>query len=125
MWVLTGGVWRDHGFAATLTKPVAQLSGVVGPVGDQFARRGHAAQQSSGAYEVVGLAGGQGERDRSAARIAQGMNFGRPSAARSTDGVFELPPFAPAAERCALTWVESIDAQSRVLLTTPLRPLRA
>jgi hypothetical protein len=64
-------------------------------------------------------------RDRqgngTAERIGYGMNFSRPSAARSTDGLSEVPPFAPAAERCALMWVES----TAVVETTTLFPVRA
>ncbi len=55
-------------------------------------------------------------------RIGYGMNFSRPSAARSTDCLFEVPPFfAPAAERCTLMWVES----TAVVDTTKLLPVRA
>lgn len=38
----------------------------------------------------------------------QGMDFGRPAAARAVDGLLIVPPFPPAAERCALMWVLSI-----------------
>jgi hypothetical protein len=69
----------------------------------------------------VDIAGGQGKGDRTAVLIGQGVNLSRPSAARSADGVPEVPPFAPAAERCALTWVESTAAAP----ITPLEPVRA
>ena len=49
----------------------------------------------------------QHEGDGAAEIIGQGVDFRRPSAARGANGVIKSPPFAPAAERCALTWVES------------------
>jgi hypothetical protein len=39
------------------------------------------------------------------------VELGRASAARATYGLVEVPPFAPAAERCAFTCVASIDAE--------------
>ena len=64
------------------------------------------------------LARGQAERDGASEVIGQGVNLGRPSAARSADGVGEVPPFAPAAERCALTDVLS----ALVVPITPEEP---
>lgn len=101
--MLSGWVWRDDGLAATLAKPVAQPSGVVGPVSDQLLWRGHFPEQRRHAVQVVGVTGSECEGDGAASGVGQGMNFGRPSAARSSDGIGVVPPFAPAAERCALT----------------------
>lgn len=84
-------------------QPLSEAAGVVGAVGDQATWRRDAREQVGDAGQVVGLAGRQGEGQRPAERIGQGMNFSRPSAARATDGLDEVPPFAPAAERCALT----------------------
>ena len=69
----------------------------------------------------MGLAGRHDEGQGPAKGVGYGMNLSRPSAARSPDGLGEVPPFAPAAERCALTWVESIA----VVLTKPLDPLKS
>ena len=43
------------------------------------------------------------ECDRTALAVGQRMDFRRAPAARSADGLVRLPPFPPAAERCALT----------------------
>ena len=111
-------IGRDDGLASSFAEPVAELAGIIGPVGNQPPGHGDASQYRRRADQVVGLSGRQGEGHGAADVVGQGMNLGRPSAARSSDRVFELPPFAPAADRCALTWVESMA----VVLTTPLEP---
>jgi hypothetical protein len=47
------------------------------------------------------------ERHREAERVGQGVDFRRASAGGAPDGLALLPPFPPAAERCALIEVES------------------
>ncbi len=118
--MLSCWIGRDDGLAAAFGEPISQAPGVIGPVTDQALRRGNAPEQGGRASQIMGLPGRHGERQGPAEGVGYGMNFGRPSAARSADGVLEVPPFAPAAERCALTWVES----TAVVLTTPLEPLR-
>ena len=119
--MLARWIGRDDGLAAALSQPAPELAGIVGPIGDQLSGRGDASEERRHADQIVGLPGRQGESQRPPNGIGYGVNFGRPSAARSPDGVLEGPPFAPAAERCALMWVES----TAVELTTPLDPLRA
>ena len=119
--MLSCRIGRDDGLASALGQPVPELAGVIGPIGDQALRRGYTPEQGGRSDQIVGLPGRHGEGQRPAKVVGYGMNFGRPSAARSADGLLEVPPFAPAAERCALTWVES----TAVVLTTPLDPLRA
>ena len=114
-------VWRDDGLAAAFGEPVPETACIVGPVGDQALRRRDAGEQVGDSCQVVGLAWRQGEGQRPTKRVAQGVNLSRPSAPRSPDGLGEVPPFAPAAERWALTWVLS----TAVVLTIPLWPLRA
>jgi hypothetical protein len=118
--MLAGGIGRNDGLAAALGQPIAQLAGVVGTVGDQLSGCRDALHQRRRADQIMGLSGRDGEGQRPAGVVGYGVNFGRPSAARAADGLLEVPPFAPAAERCALTWVES----TAVVLTTPLDPLR-
>ena len=103
MWVFAGRVRWDDGLAAAFGQPVPKLSGVVGTVGDQPTWGRNTIQQSLRPGQVVSLARRHDERERPAGDVGQRMNLGRPSAARSSDGVGEVPPFAPAAERCALT----------------------
>lgn len=119
--VLAGRVRGNHNLAAPLGQPVSEPPGIVSPVSDQLARCGDTVQQGRSADQIVDLAWSDDEGDGPANGVGYGMNFGRPSAARSADGVGEVPPFAPAAERCALMWVES----TAVVLTARLVPVRA
>ncbi len=119
--MLAGWVGWDDGLTATLGQPVAELSGIVGSICDQAPGCRDAFQKCCHSMEIVGLPRGHDEGQRAAGIVGYGVNFGRPSAARSTDGLLKVPPFAPDAERCALMWVES----TAVVLTTPLDPLRA
>jgi len=114
-------IGRNDRLAATLGEPVTQLAGVISAIGDELLWDWDARQQRRYANQIMRLSWRQSEGDGPAQCVGQGMNFGRPSAARSTDGLFEVPPFAPAAERCALTCVES----TAVVLITPLEPLKA
>lgn len=111
-------VWWDSGLASALGQPVPQLPRIVGAVRQQAARGWDAIQQVRHAGQVMRLSRCQTQGDRSADLICQGMNLGRPSAARSPDRVGELPPFVPLAERCALTDVLS----ALVVLITPEEP---
>lgn len=101
------GVRRDDCLAAPLRQPVAQSPGVVGAVGQEAARSRNAREQLRHTRQVVRLPGRQTERDGPPDLVGQGMNLGRPSAARSSNGLCELPPFPPEAERCAFTDVLS------------------
>ena len=47
------------------------------------------------------------EGDREAVKIGLEMDFRREAAARPAERLIFLPPFAPAAETCARTTVES------------------
>jgi hypothetical protein len=49
------------------------------------------------------------------------MDLGGAPAPRVADGLSVGPPFAPAAERCALMWVLSIDTVAVI----PVEPVRA
>jgi len=70
--------------------------------------------------KIVGVAGRQHEGARAAYLIDERMTFGRPATARAADRAFE-GPFAPPAEQCALTWVESIEP----LAIAPVDPVSA
>jgi hypothetical protein len=52
----------------------------------------------------MGIARCKLERDRPTVIVGQRVDLGRTAAARAPDGIAEGPPFAPAAERCALMW---------------------
>jgi hypothetical protein len=44
--------------------------------------------------------------------VRDGVDLGRPATARTADGLFCWPPFPPAADRCTLIEVLSIDRLS-------------
>lgn len=118
MGVFACWVWRNDRFASTLVEPVAQPPRVISTVGEQATRCRNAFKQQRDTREVVSLSWRQAKGDGPPDLIGQGMNLGRPSAARSPDGLRELPPFPPDAERCAL--IEVLSAL--VVPTTPEDP---
>ena len=65
-------------------------------------------QQGIGSAAIGNLTAGQEKRQRPAETIGQGVDLGGPSTAGSPYRLAQLPPFPPAAQRCALTAVESI-----------------
>jgi hypothetical protein len=60
--------------------------------------------------DVGDVSGRQRESDRSAAIVGQSMNLARSSAPRAADRFFKLPLFEPLAERCAFTWLLSMES---------------
>ena len=112
-----GGGW-DDGADAALLEPFAQRVGVIclvsnEPLGSDAADVGPFEQQDDGG-DVGDVAGCEHEGYRSTATIGQAMDFRRPAAPRAPDRLFVLPVLrtAPAAERWARTWVESIISSS-------------
>ncbi len=61
------------------------------------------------ALDVGGLAGDEIEGQGPAAFVAQGMNLGVSASFGAAYGLSRSPPFPPPAERCALTWVLSME----------------
>ena len=114
-------VGGNDGLGAALGKPIAQAAGVVGPVCDQPQRASDDAQQGAGALQVVRITGRELESAGATLLIGQGVYLRGAAAARAPDGMTEGPPFAPAAERWALTWVESTAA----VPTMPVEPVSA
>lgn len=101
--MLAGGVWWNDRLTAALDEPVPQLARVISAVGQKLARRGSQLEQGGGSNQVMGVARRQDQRPGPPQIIGQRVDFRRPAAARGPDGVVEGPPFAPPAERCALT----------------------
>jgi len=56
----------------------------------------------------VDLAASDGEVQRAAFAVDNGMNFRGPAAATDADRLLFLPPFPPLAQRCAFTIVLSM-----------------
>ena len=94
---------------------------VIPLVGQQPSERACGLDQGFSDADVVDVSGAEQENARLAAIIDQAVDFGRPAATRAAYRLGEGPPFAPAAERWALTWVASIAAPSKM----PLCPVRA
>jgi hypothetical protein len=65
--------------------------------------------EHDGTRDIGGLAGRQVERQRSAMLIAYGVDLGVAASLGAADGLRRSPPFPPPAERCALTWVLSME----------------
>jgi hypothetical protein len=63
-----------------------------------------------GHADIVDVAGAEQEHTGPATLVDQAMDLGGAASARAAYGLEEGPPFAPAADRCALTWVASIAA---------------
>lgn len=118
VWVLASRIRRDDGLAALSAQPIAQRTGVIGPVGEQATGCAGDGEQVPGTGEIVGVAGCQRERERSALAVGQRVNFGGTTTARAPDRIAIGPPFAPPAERCALTCMLSIEA-----MTPPITPV--
>ena len=96
------GGWNNS-LDATGFEPVTQAVRVISFICDQVFRQRDGTQQRHGHADVGNVAGRQREGDRPAAIIGQTMDFRGATAARAPDRLRPLPPFAPAAERCAFT----------------------
>ena len=114
--------WNDR-FGAVLDEPVAQGSGIVGTVGEEAAWRAGDVEEFACSLEVMHIAGGQHQGKRSPLVVGQRVDLGRTAPTRSADGIVERPPFAPPAERCALTCILSTEAVTPPI--TPVEPVRA
>lgn len=104
---LAGGVVGDHRQRAALDQEAADGVAVVSGVGSQAVGRLDGGDQVDGGAGVAELTGGDGQGDRPALPIDQGVDLRRASATRAAYGLGLRPPFPPAAQRWALAWVES------------------
>lgn len=84
------------------------MVGIVAAVGNEAAERADSADQVGGDSDVVDVAGGQQQDPGPALGVGQAVELRRAPATRAADGLREVPPFAPAAERWALMWVLSM-----------------
>jgi len=67
----------------------------------------------------VGIAGAQEKEPWAPVGVGQSVDFGRPPAARATDGLIERPPFPPPPERCTL--IEELSIATVAVI--PLDPV--
>lgn len=95
----TVGFVGDDGLCAARDDGGAQLIAVVSFVADE-SRHGRCEREYLGCDgDVSSLTGAEVKNDWPAERIAQAMDFGRPPATRAADGLIEVPPFPPEAQR--------------------------
>jgi hypothetical protein len=108
---LCGGVLavRDGGADAAPARCLAVRRSVVSLVAENGPGRDVRAdvEQDREIAAVAGLAPGEMERQRQAVEIGLQVDFAGKPAARATERVAFLPPFAPAAETWARTIVEA------------------
>lgn len=93
------GFVGNDGLCPALDDLGAQFVAVISFVAKQGAHGRGECQNLRGGSDVGVLASRQMKNDRSAARIAQAMDFGRSPTARAPDGLILLPPFPPEAQR--------------------------
>src|SRR5579871_1769968 len=100
---------RDHRANAALAGRLPIGLGVISLIGDDGARPdvGSDIEQGLELTAVAGLATCQVEVERIALEVGFEVDFRREPAARAAKSLTVLPPFAPAAETCARTTVES------------------
>ena len=91
-----------------------RLSGIVALVGNEPGAQRHGGQQGRSGRDVGDVSGSQNKHIGAALGVGQGMDLGRAAATRSPDGLNFRPPFPPAAERWAFTWVESMARSSGI-----------
>ena len=83
-----------------------EVIGVISSIGDDDIG-GHTVDERSGLRGVTGLAGGQGEANRTSQAANGEVDLGGQAAARASDGLIVSPPFAPLECWWARTMVES------------------
>ena len=119
--MLAGWVRWDHRLYSALRQPIPQAVGVIGPVSEQSSGCRDCRQQIARSRQIMAIARCDQKGDRAATILGQRVDFCRAAAARAADRVVEVPPFAPAAERCALMCVLSID----IVPIRPVEPVNA
>ena len=106
--VLLGRYMGDsaHGF-----DPLDEGTRVIATVGHHMTGAREAVDQLSACTLVRGLSRGQGETDRQALLIDDGMDLGAQSSTRQTDGVIRTPFFPPA----ACWWARMIELSMKAM----------
>jgi hypothetical protein len=79
------------------------MVGVIAFVGQQPPKRAGGLDQRLGHADIVDVSWTEQQHARSAEMVDEAMNLGRAAATRAAYRLGEGPPFAPAAERWALT----------------------
>src|SRR5690606_16474233 len=107
---LARGGGRYHCLGVPVGQQLAEMVGVIAPVGDQAADWTRGSHQGGGHGDVIDIAGRQQQHAGAADVIGKTMYLAGLAATRAAYRLDEGPPFPPAAERCALMWVLSMAA---------------
>jgi len=94
---------RNDRLGSALIQSLAQLGAIVSLVAEQAFRRLYSANKPRGDRTIVCFASGQEDGYEAAFSICECVNLRVAPSARTANSLFLLPPFPPAAERCALT----------------------
>ena len=100
-------IWNDR-LGSALVQVLAQLGAIVGFVAEHPFRRLHSANEALSDRAIVCLTSGQQDGNKAPFNICKCVNLRVAPSARAANSLLLLPPFPPAAERCAFTCVESI-----------------
>src|SRR6478672_2670823 len=106
-----GAIWNDR-FGSLLVQVRAKLIAIIRLVPEQAFGRLDAADQAFRERAIVRFASGQQDGDKASFSICECMDLRVAPSARTANSLLFLPPFPPAAERWAFTWVESIICMS-------------
>jgi hypothetical protein len=109
--IAPGDCGRNDGLDPALDEQSAEVVGVVASIGNEPSERPCGIDQVGGQADVIGIAATEQQNPRASLVVGQSVQLCGSSAARAAYPLEEVPPFAPAAQRCALTWVASIDAE--------------
>ncbi|MDA9504658.1 hypothetical protein XI09_07900, partial [Bradyrhizobium sp. CCBAU 11386] len=115
------GRGRNDRLSALLGEELSQTVGVVGFVGDQPLDRSGCRKKGWCQRDIVDVTWREQQDAGTSLVIGYGVDFRRPATARTADGLPEVPPFPPAADRCALMWELSIATDP----TMPVLPVKA
>jgi hypothetical protein len=100
---LAVGAAGDDGHSPGLAQGPAQGVSVVSLVGQYVSSSLGAGQQRRGDGDVGDVARGEDQGEGASDGVSEGVDLGSLAAARGADRLRFRPPFAPKAERCALT----------------------
>src|SRR4029077_5866472 len=100
-------IWNDR-LGPTLIEVLAQLGAVVGLVAEHPLRRFRSADQTLRDWAVMRFTPRQQDGEEPSFSICECVYLRIAPPARTANSLLVLPPFPPAAERCAFTCVESI-----------------
>src|SRR5262249_58275064 len=98
----------NDGLGSALIQLLSQFGAVVGFVAEHAFRPLGSADQALGYRAIVHFTASQQNGDQAPFSICECMNLRVAPSARATNSLLLLPPFPPAAERCALMCVASI-----------------